>query len=130
MFVAVVLVHYSYQTKESITLVTAVSRFQIPVINGLKRFHRAIISNNAMSNISGDTVKDADQVQRVIFVTGKHYYELNKQRQVLGLKDVAIVRLEGLSPFPTQHLQQEIAKYKNAKCKNTKNMFLYNFAVI
>jgi 2-oxoglutarate dehydrogenase complex dehydrogenase (E1) component-like enzyme len=53
----------------------------------------------------------------VIFVTGKHYYNLDKQRKALNAKDVALVRLEGLSPFPTLNLQQEVTKYKNAKSK-------------
>jgi probable 2-oxoglutarate dehydrogenase E1 component DHKTD1 len=53
----------------------------------------------------------------VIFVSGKHYYALDKQRTALAAKDVALVRLEGLSPFPTLNLQQEVAKYRNAKCK-------------
>lgn len=51
----------------------------------------------------------------MIFVSGKHYYNLDKQRKALDAKDVALVRLEELSPFPTLNLQQEVAKYKNAK---------------
>ncbi|XP_069689765.1 2-oxoadipate dehydrogenase complex component E1 isoform X3 [Periplaneta americana] len=65
--------------------------------------------------VIGDEVKEADKVQRVIFVTGKHYYALDKHRKASDLRDVAIVRLEGLSPFPTLYLQQEVAKYRNAK---------------
>ncbi|PNF23062.1 putative 2-oxoglutarate dehydrogenase E1 component DHKTD-like protein, mitochondrial [Cryptotermes secundus] len=65
--------------------------------------------------VIGDVVKEDCNVQRVIFVSGKHYYNLDKQRKALDAKDVALVRLEGLSPFPTLNLQQEVAKYKNAK---------------
>jgi 2-oxoglutarate dehydrogenase complex dehydrogenase (E1) component-like enzyme len=53
----------------------------------------------------------------VIFVSGKHFYNLDKQRKALNAKDVALVRLEGLSPFPTLNLQQEVTKYKNARSK-------------
>lgn len=62
-------------------------------------------------------MKDNEKVQRVIFVSGKHYYSLVKQRISLGAKDVALVRLEGLSPFPILSLQQEVARYRNAKSK-------------
>nr|CAD7259238.1 unnamed protein product [Timema shepardi] len=56
----------------------------------------------------------ADKVRRVILVSGKHYYALHKHRRNLDTSDIAIVRLEGLSPFPTLQLQQELAKYKRA----------------
>jgi 2-oxoglutarate dehydrogenase complex dehydrogenase (E1) component-like enzyme len=62
-------------------------------------------------------VKEDHNIQRVIFVSGKHYYNLDKQRKALDVKDVALVKLEGLSPFPTLNLQQEVAKYKNATRK-------------
>lgn len=68
--------------------------------------------------IVGDQTKEDDKIRRVIFVSGKHYYNLVKQRTTLGAKDVALVRLEGLSPFPTLNLQQEVAKYRNAKSKH------------
>nr|CAD7193877.1 unnamed protein product [Timema douglasi] len=59
----------------------------------------------------------ADKVRRVILVSGKHYYALHKHRRNLDASDIAIVRLEGLSPFPTLQLQQELSKYKRATCK-------------
>jgi probable 2-oxoglutarate dehydrogenase E1 component DHKTD1 len=65
--------------------------------------------------VIGDHVKADGNIQRVIFVSGKHYYTLDKKRKALDAKDVALVRLEGLSPFPTLSLQQEVAKYRNAK---------------
>ena len=77
---------------------------------------------------TGDELKETNRIQKVIFVTGKHYYALDKQRKSTNTKDVAIIRLEGLSPFPTLNIQQEVAKYKNAKCKlmdplNVKNSY-------
>jgi 2-oxoglutarate dehydrogenase complex dehydrogenase (E1) component-like enzyme len=70
-------------------------------------------------------MKEDDKVQRVIFASGKHYYNLVKQRTALGARDVALVRLEGLSPFPTFNLQQEVAKYRNAKSKEQYHNFLF-----
>lgn len=66
----------------------------------------------------------ADEVQKVIIASGRHCYNLEDQRKTLGVTNTAIIRLESLCPFPTLHLQDEIAKYKNAKCKfSNKNIY-------
>ena len=40
-------------------------------------------------------------VKRVVFCTGKVYYELDAEREAMGAEaDVKIVRIEQLSPFP------------------------------
>lgn len=65
--------------------------------------------------ILDDVTENPAGVQRVVFVSGKHYYALNQQRQEKGLKDMAIVRLEELCPFPALGLQKLVAKYSNAK---------------
>ncbi|XP_049814379.1 probable 2-oxoglutarate dehydrogenase E1 component DHKTD1 homolog, mitochondrial [Schistocerca nitens] len=85
------------------------------------------------SPVIGDDKVNAQNVTKIIFVSGKHYYALEAQRQKLNVKDVAIVRVEGLSPFPLKQLQQEIAKYKFAKVfiwsqEEHQNMGAWNFA--
>ena len=65
--------------------------------------------------ILDDVTGNPADVRRVIFVSGKHYYALNQQRQEKGLKDMAIVRLEELCPFPALGLQKVVTKYSNAK---------------
>lgn len=43
----------------------------------------------------GPSAEDPAQVKRVIFCTGKVYYELAKERKLQKLeKDVAVIRLE------------------------------------
>jgi len=54
-------------------------------------------------------------VRRLIFTSGKHFYALDQERQTKGVKDVAIVRLEELCPFPALAIQQLVAKYSGAK---------------
>jgi probable 2-oxoglutarate dehydrogenase E1 component DHKTD1 len=67
--------------------------------------------------VLSDTSCDPAKVQTVLLTAGKHYYTLNEKREFLGVKNVAIVRLESYCPFPTLQLQQEVAKFPNAKCK-------------
>jgi len=63
---------------------------------------------------SASSVNPSD-VQRLIFTSGKHFYALDQERQTKGVKDVAIIRLEELCPFPALAIQQLVAKYKDAK---------------
>lgn len=53
-------------------------------------------------------------MKRLIFVSGKHYYDLQAESIKRGASDVAIIRLEELSPFPASELRTIIAQYKNA----------------
>jgi 2-oxoglutarate dehydrogenase E1 component len=51
------------------------------------------------------------RVKRVLFCTGKIYYELEKQREELKRDDVAILRLEQLYPLRDEVLQSALACY-------------------
>lgn len=46
---------------------------------------------------------------------GKHYYALDTERNKRGLKDVALIRIEELSPFPVNEIQNVLKEYKNVK---------------
>jgi 2-oxoglutarate dehydrogenase E1 component len=50
-------------------------------------------------------------VRRVVFCSGKIYYELRRARREQGAHDIAIVRLEQLYPFPEAEVQAELARY-------------------
>ncbi|MFK7899615.1 MAG: 2-oxoglutarate dehydrogenase E1 component [Cyclobacteriaceae bacterium] len=64
--------------------------------------------------IDDSYVKAAD-VKKVVFCSGKVYYDLLEKQQKEKRKDVAIVRLEQLYPFPTKQIQKIVSKYKKAK---------------
>jgi len=42
------------------------------------------------------------------------YYDLLAAREAKGVTDVAIARCEQISPFPSDKVQEDIIKYKNA----------------
>ena len=54
------------------------------------------------------------QVKRVVFCSGKVFYDLLEQRREQKLADVALVRLEQLYPFPDEAVQAIVAKYSEA----------------
>lgn len=72
--------------------------------------------------VIGDKSVNPASVKRVLLCSGKHYYNLNEERVKRSSSDVAIVRVESLCPFPVHELNEELDKYKNAKC----NLFSYS----
>lgn len=62
---------------------------------------------------SDSTIK-ADRVNRLIFCSGQVYYALQKARQANKLNNIAIARIEQLSPFPYDQFLNECDRYPNA----------------
>ena len=61
-----------------------------------------------------DDVTDSSKVKRVIFCSGKIYYDLLEYRHENALLDTAIIRLEQLYPVNKRLLRKIIQRYKNA----------------
>ena len=61
-----------------------------------------------------DTYADAKKVKRVLFCSGKIYYDLLDKQQADQRKDVAIVRIEQLYPTPVQQMAKIKTKYAKA----------------
>uniref|UniRef100_A0A8B9PCM6 2-oxoglutarate dehydrogenase complex component E1 n=1 Tax=Apteryx owenii TaxID=8824 RepID=A0A8B9PCM6_APTOW len=65
---------------------------------------------------SGPAAQSPENVKRVLFCTGKVYYDLTRERKAREMEaDVAITRVEQLSPFPFDLLQKEAQKYPSAE---------------
>uniref|UniRef100_A0A8B9KT86 2-oxoglutarate dehydrogenase complex component E1 n=1 Tax=Astyanax mexicanus TaxID=7994 RepID=A0A8B9KT86_ASTMX len=63
----------------------------------------------------GSAAQNPSEVKRLIFCTGKVYYELTRERKTRNMEDtVAIARIEQLSPFPFDLVKAETEKYPNA----------------
>ncbi|MGR5239816.1 2-oxoglutarate dehydrogenase E1 component [Photobacterium damselae] len=54
---------------------------------------------------------DPTQVKRVVFCSGKVYYDLLEQRRKNEQTDVAIIRIEQLYPFPLELVRELLAPY-------------------
>ncbi|HTA82118.1 MAG TPA: 2-oxoglutarate dehydrogenase E1 component [Bacteroidia bacterium] len=52
---------------------------------------------------------------RLVFCTGKVYYDLLEAKEKEGNEDVALIRMEQLYPFPRKQFAAILAKYKKAK---------------
>ncbi|XP_068429973.1 2-oxoglutarate dehydrogenase complex component E1 [Clinocottus analis] len=63
----------------------------------------------------GAAAADPEKVKRVIFCSGKIYYDLIRERKSRGLEGaVAVVRVEQLSPFPFDLVKEETDRYPAA----------------
>lgn len=56
----------------------------------------------------------AADVKKVVFCSGKLYYELLEEREAQQAKDVALVRIEQLYPLDDIAIKEEVDKYPNA----------------
>ena len=63
----------------------------------------------------GTDETSAKGMRRLVFCSGKVYFDLHEARQVHDIEDVAIIRIEQLYPFPIDEFAREIARYQNAR---------------
>ena len=75
----------------------------------------ADFANGGFQEIIEDVTVDAKKVKKVVFCSGKIYYDLDKKRQELGDKETAIIRLEQLYPLNEEKVDAIISKFGNAK---------------
>ncbi len=75
---------------------------------GESTFHR-VLWDDGRNQLCAD--KD---MARVVLCSGKVYYDLLEERNKRGIKNIVILRLEQIYPFPDKVLAAELAKYPKA----------------
>ena len=68
-----------------------------------------------MSVIDDPSMPDPQAVRRILFVSGKLYYELAAEKAKREANDVAVVRVEQLYPVPEKKLGAALDRYPNAE---------------
>lgn len=87
----------------------AVARSTLDDMGADKKFVPVIGETSAAIN------KKAKDVKRLIFCSGKVYYDLLKARESKRLDNVALVRVEQLAPFPFREAAAHIQQFPNAE---------------
>lgn len=72
-------------------------------------------ADNSFQEIIDDVNIKNKKARRVLFCTGKVYYDLLKHQQDNNVDDIAIVRLEQLYPFAKKQFEKIIKSYDNAE---------------
>ncbi|GAB2620869.1 multifunctional oxoglutarate decarboxylase/oxoglutarate dehydrogenase thiamine pyrophosphate-binding subunit/dihydrolipoyllysine-residue succinyltransferase subunit [Streptomyces capparidis] len=65
--------------------------------------------------VIGDATRNPEAVRKVVFCSGKVYYDLEAARKKRGVEDIALVRIERLYPLPGKEIQEELARYTKAQ---------------
>ncbi|MEO6071540.1 MAG: 2-oxoglutarate dehydrogenase E1 component [Chitinophagaceae bacterium] len=98
--------------------------FRKPLINFSPKANLRL--NSTYSHISAFTkggfkeviddafVKEGSAVKKVLFCSGKIYYDLAERQQKEGRQDVALIRLEQIYPLPMKQLDNLYKKYFKA----------------
>lgn len=73
------------------------------------------LSEGKFQEIIDDEKATATKINKVVFCTGKLYYELLEQKDKSGADDIALVRIEQLYPFPKKQFDALLKKYEQAK---------------
>ena len=74
------------------------------------------LTRNSFARVIDDQDEPpAAQIRRLVFCSGKVYYDLLKARRKENLKEVALVRIEQLYPFPIDEYEAVLKKYSNAR---------------
>ncbi len=76
-------------------------------LTGDRTFHRVLWDDQT------DLVAD-NKIRRVVLCSGKVYYELLEAKEKRDIRDVYVLRLEQLYPFPDKALGEEISRFSKA----------------
>jgi 2-oxoglutarate dehydrogenase E1 component len=101
----------TWEFRKPLVVMSPKSIFRHPkVVSKLEAF-----TKGSFQEVIGDEYADKAKVKRVLICSGKVYFDLLDRQEKDKRKDVAIIRLEQLHPFPTKQVEAELAKYKSAE---------------
>ena len=101
-----------------------VTTFRKPLIiftpKSLLRHPKAVseiedFSNGKFMPVIDTNNNDVSKIDRLVFCSGKFYYDLLEFKEKNNINDTALVRLEQLFPLPELEIQDVLNKYSNAK---------------
>ncbi|MEO6270566.1 MAG: 2-oxoglutarate dehydrogenase E1 component, partial [Lautropia sp.] len=72
------------------------------------------LADGRFMTVIGDTTVDPKKAKRIVFCSGRVYYDLMTERRTRELDDIALVRIEQLYPFPHKAFDAELKRYPHA----------------
>ena len=71
-------------------------------------------TKGSFKTLIADEFVSPEKATKLVFCSGKFYYDLLKQREELKRDDVALVRLEQLFPLPMEEIRSQLKQYNKA----------------
>lgn len=72
------------------------------------------LTKGRFREVIDDDAADPEKITRIVFCSGKLYYDLLEEKEKKNLENTAIVRLEQLYPLPVKQLKEILKKYSLA----------------
>lgn len=69
------------------------------------------LADGSFQEVIDDTIINKSKVKKVVFCTGKFYYDLLEERENINNESVALVRIEQLFPLHKEKIKEVIASY-------------------
>ena len=96
------------------------------VVSPLKAF-----TSGKFEEVIGDSYVSNKEVKKVLFCSGKVYFDLFEEQKRKKSKDIAIVRIEQIYPWPQKQIDAILKKYNNPKLvwvqEEPRNMGAWSF---
>lgn len=73
------------------------------------------LSSGHFMEVIDDQSTDIEKITKVLFCSGKIYYDLLEEKTKTNNENIAIVRIEQLHPLPRKQMMQIVKKYSKAK---------------
>ncbi len=80
-----------------------------------RTFHRLLWDDAQFRKGEKTVLVPDEKMRRVILCSGKVYFDLYEEREKRGIKDIYLLRVEQLYPFPMKALVQELGRFKQAE---------------
>jgi len=98
-------------------------------------FRRTIVENGPGDNLKHRLyeLNPCDKIRRLVFCSGKFFYDMYHARSARKVRDIAFIRIEQLAPFPFDRIARILLIYPNAEClwaqEEPKNMGAYLYVL-
>jgi 2-oxoglutarate dehydrogenase E1 component len=73
------------------------------------------LTEGRFREVINDPAADPGSVKKIVFCSGKVYYDILQKREETRKDHVAVIRLEQLYPFPAEQLREVTGRYPDAK---------------
>lgn len=71
-------------------------------------------TTGGFKEVIDDPSGDPSIVRKIIFCSGKVFYDIYEEKEKIGKDDTAVIRLEQIYPLPVVQLKEILAKYNHA----------------